>query len=219
MFAWVKQCGGWLKRFFIWIGDARPALAALLALPIVIVLCYGVFSDWEARIRFSGLLLEILGLATVIWGLRDTRKLFNRPSLANLAVEWVGRFPAFYQKHRMVTATADIQLEGVSLSGIAKVSPAANASLDERISLIERKISELNSALTEIQRRIEQEAREQGQALEVERNDRKAQFELLQHLLQGATVEGLHLEAVGVFWLFFGIVLGTASNEISKWFV
>lgn len=52
--------------------------------------------------------------------------------------------------------------------------------------------------------------------LAAERQEREAGDSRTGRLLEEAMAGGLHLETVGAFWLFVGIVLATASSEISS---
>jgi hypothetical protein len=47
----------------------------------------------ESVIRLTGLVLQVLGIGTVIWGISETRALFGRPSFAAKTKSWLGRFP------------------------------------------------------------------------------------------------------------------------------
>ena len=68
-----------------------------------------------------------------------------------------------------------------------------------------------------MQKRMDEEARQQINALESERHDRETGDQANKKFLQEAIAGGLHLETTGVFWLFCGIVLASASTEISRW--
>ena len=72
MIAWLKQCRNWMKRVLAWLGHAYLLWIGLAAIPAVVLLSYVVFANWEARIRIAGMGLDLLGLSTVAFGLRET---------------------------------------------------------------------------------------------------------------------------------------------------
>jgi hypothetical protein len=218
MISRLKQCGSWLMRVTTWLADAHRLWVAVLPVPVVFLLSWLTIPSWESRIRVAGLCLQLMGLATVAYGLRDTRKLFNQPSFLALAREWLRRFPTFRRAVRIVTGTGHIQLSGASVSGFGTVSPSPTATLEERVAALEKNLSQANFLIHQTQERIEEETRKQNAALASERGDREAGDENTRKLLQEATAGGLYLEATGVLWLFIGITLSTASIEIARLF-
>jgi len=162
--------------------------------------------------------LQVLGLATVAVGLRETRKLFSRPTLLDLAKNWLTRFPAFYLRTRIVTGTANLVFGSASVCAHGTVTTNRDASVEERVARLERDLSQVTLAIQETQRRIAEDAQRQTSALQSERRERETEDARTQKLLQEAMAGGLHLEMIGVFWLFFGIILATASFEIARWF-
>lgn len=190
---------------------------AVLAVPAVLLVSYLILPGWEPRIRIAGMGLQLLGLATVAFGLRDTRKLFSQPSLLQLARTWLGRFPTFYREIRMVAGSGHIQLGGASVSGFGTVTSSATASLEDRVAMLEKNLNQTNLAIHQAQMRMDEEKQKQAAALESERHGRETGDEKNEKLLQEAMAGGLHLETIGVLWLFCGITLASASIEISRW--
>src|SRR3546814_4179733 len=70
----------WLRALWFWLTEPRHFWLAtfVVALALVFALRRG---TTEPEIRISGLLLQILGIGTVAWGIRETRALFGRPTL------------------------------------------------------------------------------------------------------------------------------------------
>ena len=214
MLARVKHFGNWMRLTSKWFFDAYLLWIAVLVIPVMGALSYFAFSSWESRIRIAGLCLQLLGLATVARGLRDTRKLFQQPDLLGIARNWLGRFPTFYQHTHIHVGTGHIQLRPVSGTGGVNVISVGNQSLADRIVHLERKQNESDLAIQNVQKRMDGETRKQVSALESERHDRETEDSNIQKLLVEAMAGGLHLETIGVLWLFIGIVLATIPNEI-----
>ena len=64
--------------------------------------------------------------------------------------------------------------------------------------------------------KIDQTDRRHHEALQGESRQREAGDEQIRKQLEEAVAGGLHLELTGVLWIALGIILATASNEISK---
>ena len=189
---------------------------ALFAIPAVLLLSYTVLPNWEARIRIAGMSLELLGLSTVAFGLRDTRKLFSQPSFLLLAARWMISFPSFYRNVHIVAGTGHFKLGGASVTGLATASSSASASLEERVAILEKNLEQSNLAIHQAQRRLDDESARKARAVESERQYRETADDKNRQLLEEAMAGGLHLEAIGVLWLFVGIILATASSEIES---
>lgn len=170
------------------------------------------FDSWEARIRLTGMFLELLGLATVAWGLRETRKRFGEPGLLQLAMGWLNEFPAFHRHVQLMAGSGEFKIGGTSAT-LFVGTVSATTSLEERVSLLEKKVDQINSA---IQKKIDEEAEKQKRAVEAERVSRETGDKSNRDLLKEAMAGGLHLETMGVLWLFFGLALSTASAEIAR---
>ena len=83
--------------------------------------------------------------------------------------------------------------------------------------MLEKNLNQINQAIHLAQKRMDEEARKQASAFESERQDRETGDEKNKCLLEEAMAGGLHLETIGVFWLFVGITLATTSSEIARW--
>jgi hypothetical protein len=67
----------------------------------------GLMSSWGAvYVRLTGLVFQVLGLIIVAKGLRDTRKLFNRPGWTTFIAQWWRDYPRVTPR---TTAFADAQ--------------------------------------------------------------------------------------------------------------
>jgi hypothetical protein len=78
---WIRALGRWLMK------ARRVWSPVLVAGGIVAVACL-LPVRLEDRLRYGGLALELLGIATVILGIRGRRRLFNRPSLREHIRAW-----------------------------------------------------------------------------------------------------------------------------------
>ena len=216
MIAWLQQTANWMSRILSWLRDAYRLWIAIFAIPGVFLICWAVIPSWEPRIRITGMVLELMGLATVALGLRGTRSLFGRPSLLGVGRDWLKRFPRFRSEVRSVAVTANFPLEFDIGSAFGTVGPAPTATIEERVAILEKNVNQIHLLIHETQRKLDQEAQVRQSALESEQREREVGDSKNKQLLEEAAAGGLYLETTGVFWLAFGIILATASNEFAK---
>ncbi len=211
---WVSRIRGWAARIAIWLIDpwrAWSALALVLLMPLV---CSTMFSGWEQRLRISGMLLELLGLSTVAMGLHQTRKLFQRPSLGPLFVDWIRRFPRFRVDTRINVPTAATTVTAHAPTIHELTFTNSSASINERVSALEKALKEVNNQIQQVQRDIQDEGRNRQSEHSAEQQQREAKERKLRTLIEESSAGGLYIETIGVLWLLVGVVLATSSNEL-----
>ena len=81
-----------LKTVWAWLAEAWHVWLAVVVIGFALVVSLRPNTP-EPVIRLTGLVLQLLGIATVIWGISETRALFGHPSLRSKAKAWLGRFP------------------------------------------------------------------------------------------------------------------------------
>jgi hypothetical protein len=96
------------------------------------------------------------------------------------------------------------------------VSLPPNASLEERVVALEQVQGLHSTLMADIRDRIDEEGHVRACELESERRKRAVEDNKIQGLLEEASAGGLQVDSVGVAWLFFGLIFGTASTEIAK---
>ncbi|MDS4031854.1 MAG: hypothetical protein RKO66_17540 [Candidatus Contendobacter sp.] len=206
----------WLRAIFHWLLEARIFWLALFVATGALLFAVRKGAT-EPEIRLTGLVLQILGIATVAWGIRETRVLFGRPDIFALAKKWFQRVPVY--GGRVVSASINVTLPGLEAHGRAYASSSAslNASVEERVSVLEKNIQHLNKRIDDTQSEMDQGFRAQSSALEKERQERSAEDQVLSAKLEATETGGLHISAMGAVWLFIGVTLSTASVELSAW--
>lgn len=99
-----------------------------------------------------------------------------------------------------------------------RISLPPSAPLEKRVAALEDEIWQISGSLHQTQHNLEEEARARGGADDFENHERKAEDEKTRKQLREAVAGGLHLEMMGVCWLFVGVILLSASAEISRMF-
>jgi len=93
----------------------------------------------------------------------------------------------------------------------------ASASIDDRIANIEKGIEILQERIKNTEQQIDREKRALEDAIKMEKRSREGADSELLKKLEVASTGGIYISAIGALWLFVGVVLSSASPEISVW--
>jgi hypothetical protein len=124
-------------------------------------------------IRNVGTVLQVLGVVTVYLNLRGTRILFGRPNSARSIVAWWARRPRLQPKGRILAAAA-IVLGADTMSARATLGLGANATIEERVALLEKKYTSLFNEVGQLDSRLKTETSELETKLKAEAIQRDA---------------------------------------------
>ena len=203
---WTRSLGRWLwEARLAWL-----AVGTLLAAALVIA-----DNPAEPRIRVMGLVLQILGIGTVAWGIRTTRKLFGRPGIVVLMRRWLANFPRYGGRTISVGATM-AATSAVRGRGFI-TTRAADDSVEARLDALEKNVEHVNDRISGLQAEMDQKADEHRCALPEEREARSREAGELRERLEATETGGLHVSAVGAVWLTLGVALSTAAPELARW--
>jgi len=210
----IRTNAAWIWRVITWL-FWNPFWAVMVGLPIVILLAGLVWEDWEPRLRMAGLFLQIAGALVTIAGVDSRRKLFHRPGLVKAFGMWCRRFPQ--RKQNVTVAVGGVGLGTATGTAFATVSAPQDASLQDRVKLLEQGQQQLFLLAHQLQVRIQEERSTRTAELKAERIEREKKDEENLKTIQQATAGGLHVEIIGIAWVVIGLMLATASPELAKW--
>lgn len=193
---------------FVWLACGISAVALGLALRP---------GSSEPLIRWTGLVLELLGIATVVWGIAETRAFFGHTPVLTAAIKWIGRFPL--RKRNIVLAAAGIASATAFGNARGHVTHVAgsNPTVDARLDALDKNITALHDRITSTQREMDEQFSKTKGDLAVEVSSRNAEDELTRKMLETTATGGVHISAIGAAWLFVGLVLSTAAPELAAW--
>jgi hypothetical protein len=205
----------WIKALINWI--AEPRLFWLCLFVIVISVCFVFLGGTsEPKIRIIGMILQLCGVVTVAWGVREARKLFGHPDFFQLMLAWAKRFPKYHLKP--ITGELDVTLPGYSVSGsgYSWQTTGPDTPIDERLAAIEANLSTLNVRLDQTQEQLGHVTRTINSQLHEERLLRETEDQETRKKLEAAQTGGLRISMVGLFWLSLGVIMSSASVELAK---
>lgn len=170
----------------------------------------------EPVIRLTGLILQLLGIGTVIWGISETSALFGHPSFAEKAKSWLERFP--FRRRNIVIAAGAGSLSAMTgkARGYVTQGPGPNPTIESRIEALERNISLIHERISGTEKEIDEEFRKAAEALKNEEQQRQTEDNSIREKLEVTGTGGVHISAIGASWLFVGVVLSTSGVEIAE---
>lgn len=205
----------WLRAVAHWLWDGREGWGPPLIAVGIVIAASSSTKVLDDGLRYAGLILQILGVATVAVGLRGRRQTFQRPGLPRLFLQWLTRFPRYTSKPHVISAQgiASASASG-SAHGFGWHGVPDNATVEDRLVALQKNLDTVKQLALDAQKQAQVEAARLHAKLESEKRERETSDRVLGAKLETVGVGNLHLEAAGVFWLIVGIILGTAPSEM-----
>lgn len=211
---WLLAIGRWFfyeARHF-WLAIGLIAFACVVAL----ILDFWCPANRESIIRLTGLLLQLFGIGTVIWGINETRAFFGHASIVKIVSAWLQRFPHFPKK---ITVTMHATLPGLlgSMSARIVTSCKADRTIEERVEAFEKSLALTNEKIDSAKKYLDQKITKTIATIKQEEQTRAAEDLHIHKKIEATSTGGVHISLIGAIWLFVGVTLSTASPEISGW--
>jgi len=99
----------------------------------------------DTRLRWMGMFFQFAGLAGVIYGLKESRQIFNRPSFSTMIKAWGSELVEIFRKPVPRNASLEARTL-VAASSIGSPRLIVNEGLEEKVSRIERELGEFAAA-------------------------------------------------------------------------
>lgn len=196
--------------------DAWPAWVAVAGVVFATVLGFQLSHTKSAGVRYAGMVLQIMGLATVAIGLSQVRQLFGRPSLLWKVLTWFRRIAAAFCRPKPTVVQANTGTIAIR-SGRARVMVRASPedSLDRRVALLEENLYRLQDEVDAKEKEFKKELGTVRDALGQEQRSRETEDRKVSAKLEELAIGGLHLEFVGLIWLALGVLGTSIPDEIA----
>lgn len=209
--AFVISIISWLRRTLAWLRTAQLLAFTLAVVAAALWISFGLGT--EKTVRLSGVGLQLLGIAAAAFGIRDTRRMFGKPSLLQSIRSW---FAARPKRNGTAHIVGAVGLASATSFGRASgsVGTPAGAPIQQQIDALEKNLRALDGRLNTAEGAIETNQRDLDAKLASEAADRAEADRLLGLRIEAAQTDGLSLAAAGALWLAVGIVLSTAPNEL-----
>ncbi len=171
----------------------------------------------EPVIRQTGLVLQLFGICTIIWGISETRALFGHPSFAAKAKSWLGRSPFFNKNIASSTTGCSMAISTGKVRPFVTHRPTdPNPTLEARVDAIEKDVIFINERIKSTNKEMDEGFHKVTEALKSEEQARQTEDSFIRGKLEATGTGGVHISAIGASWLFVGVILSTAGIEIEK---
>ena len=205
----IRALGPWLAEGkYVWIAVVSTAVALLICLRP---------GAGEPLIRWAGLVLQLLGVATVVWGLAETRAFFGHTPIFRAAKGWIARFPLRKRNITLSAAGAASATATGTMRGHATHGPGPNPTTETRLDALEKNIAAVHDRITGTEKEMDQRFHKTNESLAAETTARTAEDERTRGMLETTATGGVHISAIGATWLFVGVFLSTAAPELAAW--
>ena len=205
----IRALGPWLAEAkYVWLTGGSTVLALLICLRS---------GSSEPLIRWTGLVLQVLGIATVVWGIGETRKFFGHAPAFGAVKAWALRFPL--RRRDIVVAVSGVSMSAATGQARGHVTHVAGPTptLQDRVDALERNVTAVHDRITSAQRESDERYNKTKEELAAETAARAAEDDRTRKMLETTATGGVYISAIGSVWLFVGVVLSTAAQELAGW--
>ncbi|WP_273527059.1 hypothetical protein [Pseudomonas sp.] len=208
----MKKLLAWFKAIWGWVKQANHFWRAI-SVAILSIVYISLYPD-EQSIRLTGLVLQILGILTVAWGIKETREIFGHPSLITKSIQWFNNFPPYGGK--VITVSVHGSLGGLtgSARGYTSTPIDKNSSIEDRLAAIESNLNHINERISQTENNLYNEVRSVTETLGREKSLREKADNETNQKIEAVSTGGIHISATGALWLLLGVIMSTAPNEL-----
>jgi len=167
------------------------------------------------RAAWAATLLEIAGLVKVAWDVHEVRKAYERPSVIDAIATWFRDLPAVFRAPK--PRTISMSASGMAITGgraSVSVKAGPNSTIEQRVEILEREFERVRDHTAAEHHDLVVKVDKIETSVTTERNERTQGQDALRRKVADLAVGGLHLELVGLVWLFFGVALSTLPERI-----
>jgi hypothetical protein len=209
----TRKIWNWLCRISKWLNELRY-IYLLILVPILVYTPITYFIDDLSLTRlYSGVILQVAGISLAIKGLFDIRGYFKKDGLFVLGKQWIERFPKFKQVKHDITGSSNIKITPASIMAYGTVS-SEGRTIEQRLDDLETKTHSLAVKHQQLEHEIEDNKKQQHDAIDAEKNEREKEESNIKELIEGSSINGLWLEIIGLSWIAIGILISTSSPTI-----
>jgi len=203
----------WLRHL-----ASAPGLAqvAVLLTLVTIMVLFIPRATLEPCIRWWGMLLQVVGIASVVRELRQKRQESGVPTMFSSFTRWWSRRPGQNVTIPITGVAAVGQAGNVSKAhGAVGITP--DATVDQRLRFLEDLVGTMSNSLYNLGNELDAEKRERQRAQAAGRAERLAAEESFRKASREAVAKTLPFSMFGVIWLALGVVLSSTSVELAHW--
>lgn len=204
---------GGLDEWKKWAREGRIGWIAFVLLIGGALFLYAA-SPTPDSIRWTGFVYEVVGIVVVLVEIAKASGKNKLTPLHSRVAAYLRRLPLLARSRNITIAVggATFSMKGGRVRASVGLPP--NATLDQRVDLLERQSKVLDDRIEALDVRVEAEQKARSEAIAAERTAREGSVAALDTKIKEVEIGGLDLSLFGVFFLLIGVVLTTATPEI-----
>lgn len=203
-----------IKAVWPWLAEAKHVWLSLLIIVLALLVAIRPGAS-EPLIRLTGLILQLFGIGTVIWGISETRAVFGYSPIFSKTKSWLQRFPLVRRDIVLAASGTALSAIGGKARAHGTFGAGDNPTVEARLDAVEKNIGAIHDRITATQKEMDEEIHRAADALKREEQTRREEDAAIGKMLEATGTGGVHISAIGASWLFVGIVLSTAAAEIA----
>jgi len=201
------------KAIWPWLAKGRYVWYSMAVIGVALIISLHLHPT-EPVIRITGLVLQLLGIGTVIWGISETRALFGHPSSASKIKAWLNRFPLL-RRNVVLKVHAASHVIASDEARAYQTQRAADSTTEARLDSLERNVTLIHERISQTQKEMDEGLHKINDSVKRQEQLRQAEDNAIRMKLEATGTGGVHISAIGASWLFVGIILSTAATEIA----
>lgn len=213
----MKNMTDYIKRLRSWFYEGK-----FLFIFIILILFFfyldDIFIDYKTvdKIRFYGLVFQLIGTLTLVYSLKDKLFTFNNQHLTGYFLNYFKRFP-------LKRASLDCRLEGNATghsnnAGELRLVKRPPEDLKEIIKYLEEEFQYLNNKLDREIKELKKKLADLSIKSSIIKNELSKEINETRNLIINSSVSNIWSETFGLFCVFIGLILGTAPDFIEYLF-
>jgi hypothetical protein len=192
-------------------------IAGLFLAIVIGVIVFLVTASGGAAVRFAGMTLQLLGLFAVAYGLRQTRLLFRKPgTVSKFQKFFITLVSAFKRPEPSIFSVSSTSF--ATFGGETRAYVVPGPSFENRLSALEVNLELLRNEIDTKNAVFNQELSKIKESFETENRDLTSRIEQAAKATEELGSGGLHIEWMGLIWLFIGVILTSIPDEIARAF-
>lgn len=207
----------WLQALASWWRNApvAPHYWYSIIMVAAVTVTAGMFGWSEKAFRLLGMILQVFGALTAVWGILKTRADFGQQTLRSQLRQWFINFPSFHPRTNkasmnLVSPAAVCEMHGYSAHG-----PSTDQTAEGRLAHLEKIVNELEIAQRKTHIAVFQAEKKAQQVLDAYSLQFTSAITDVSKKIESTATGGIHVSAMGVVLLIVGTIFGTAASELS----
>lgn len=213
----IVEFASWLRAIWSWLRE--PQQFWLGAAVVGLALAYSLRRDvTEPEVRYAGMALQLLGVGTVIFGIRATRKLFELPGIFDWTRDWIQRIPVLGGRISNISGhieAGSLVLAGARLQGTVSAGP--DATIEQRLHALEQDAKLVKARIGQVEEEIDRKFRDHDAKLRKEQQTRASEDQAIKERMVAAQTGGLRISLMGTWFLLVGIALSAFAPDLARW--